>query len=392
MVLVRPLASGDSRDEYLDLRFRAFGPADSERVWADAEAAIANGSCLAAFDDGRLIGAAMYHDMRQWWLGEAVPLAGVAGVKVAPEYRSKGVGRALMASLIQLMADRGYLLSALYPATSPFYRSLGWELAGAVYEATVPARSLIERPRSVKSPALRRAGPADAAEVIAVLGRAHELARDCGPVTFDEQTVRRWLTAGRWAGQQRYAYLADDGFLAYAWSGGRHEISVDKLVAVSAETTSALWSMVASHASIARTIRVQAAPADPLWWLLREQDAEPAGGYGWMLRVLDARAAIAARGFPAVDIEIPMRIDDDQVAANTGSWMLTVRSGGGSLEPAAGKADKPVHFSVRGLAALYAGTPMAALRIAGLASGGTPESDIALDSAFATTAFMLDTF
>jgi hypothetical protein len=51
-----------------------------------------------------------------------------------------------------------------------------------------------------------------------------------------------------------------------------------------------------------------------------------------------------------------------------------------------------VHFSVRGLAALYAGTPVATLRLAGLASGGTPESDTALDSAFATTAFMLDTF
>jgi hypothetical protein len=44
------------------------------------------------------------------------------------------------------------------------------------------------------------------------------------------------------------------------------------------------------------------------------------------------------------------------------------------------------------VAALYAGTPVATLRLAGLASGGTPESAVALDTAFAATAFMLDDF
>jgi predicted acetyltransferase len=32
-------------------------------------------------------------DMRQWWHGRAVPMAGVAGIKVAPEYPGRGVGR-----------------------------------------------------------------------------------------------------------------------------------------------------------------------------------------------------------------------------------------------------------------------------------------------------------
>jgi predicted acetyltransferase len=408
MVLIRPLTAADSKDEYLDVRFRAFGPGDPERIWADAEAAIASGSCLAAFDDGRLIGTALHFDMCQWWLGSAVPMAGVAGVKVAPEYRSKGVGRALMTSLISLMTDRGFPLSSLYAATSPIYRSLGWERAGTLPKATVPARSLLGLGPGLTADAmLRRPGPEDAAEVIAVLGRGHELARDCGPVTFDEQTVRRWLTAGRWAGRDHYAYLADDGFLAYAWHGGRGELLVDKLVAASPGTTRALWSVVASHASIAKTVRAQLAPADPLWWLLREQDVAPDGEYWWMLRVLDARAAIAGRGFPAVDIDVPLHITDDLVAANTGSWTLTIRSGQGSLVPAVAFAAPPgvataarvadasgpaFRLGARGLAALYAGTPVATLRSAGLLDGGTPEGDCALDSAFTATAFMLDAF
>jgi len=36
------------------------------------------------------------------------------------------------------MAARGYPLSALFPATAPLYRSLGWELAGGRYEVTRP--------------------------------------------------------------------------------------------------------------------------------------------------------------------------------------------------------------------------------------------------------------
>jgi predicted acetyltransferase len=410
MVIIRPLAPADGRDAYLDLRWRSFGPADEERVWADALAAMADGRCLAAFDDGRLIGAASCIDLRQWWLGRAVPMAGVAGVKIAPEYRGQGVGRALMTALIQLMTERGYPLSALYPSTSPIYRKLGWERAGATWTTAVPTRSLLalappDLPSVAQAPAAqvpaaqvpvsrpRRPGPEDAAEVLAVLGRAYELARVCGPVTFDEQTVRRWLTAGRWAGKDRYAYLADDGFLAYAWNG-RGELIVDKLVAVRAQTTRALWSVIASNASIAQTVRAQLAPADPLWWLLGEQDAKPVGAYWWMLRVLDVPAAIAARGFPAIDIDVPLDIADDQVPANTGAWTLAIRSGAGALVPAAaGRAARdPLRLGARGLAALYAGVPAAALRTAGLAAGGTRESDAALDSAFTASAFMLDTF
>jgi predicted acetyltransferase len=399
MVLIRPMTTRDSRDEYVDLRFRAFGVTDPGRVWADAEAAIARGSCLAAFDDGRLIGAALFTGMRQWWSGRAVPMAGVSGVKVAPEFRGRGIGRALVTGLTQLMTERGYLLSALYAATSPFYRALGWERAGATYLASMPARSVAEIGFDAGiSPVLRRPGAGDAPEILAVLGRAHELARDSGPVTFDEGTVRRWLTAGRWAGQDRYAYLAGDGFLAYGWRDGRRELFVDKLVAVSPETTRALWSVVASHASVAETIRAQLAPADPLWWLLREQDAAPAGREWWMLRVLDAPAAIAARGFPAADIEVPLHLTDDQVVTNTGSWTLAVRSGAGSLVPSgsvpsgSGPAGNPMRLGARGLAALYAGIPVETVRAAGLAAGGSPEADAALDSVFAATAFMLDDF
>ena len=140
-MIVRPLTQDFDWDQYIDLTNRAFGPVDEAMVQPSIEPVVAAGRCLAAFDGDRMAATALYHDMRQWWHGRAVPMAGVAGVKVAPEYRGQGVGRALMTALTELMAERGYPLSALYPATMIFYRSLGWEIAGHRHEAVLPSRA-----------------------------------------------------------------------------------------------------------------------------------------------------------------------------------------------------------------------------------------------------------
>ena len=406
-MIVRPLTPGLDWDEFLDLTMRSFGPVDAARTRANIEPIVAAGRCLGAFDGGRMVGSALFLDMRQWWHGRAVPMAGVAGVKVAPEYRRRGVGRAVMTALTDLMAERGYPLSALYPATMTIYRSLGWEIAGHRHVAVLPARSLftLAKPDDKTAAAIRRPGPDDAARVLEVIGRAHENARDCGPVTYDEATVRRWLTRpGRYADDDRYAYLAPDGFLGYRWHRGNDEIFIDQLAAVSAQTTRALWAVAASNSSVVEAVRAQVGLSDPLWWMLREQDAKIADRESWMLRLLDAPAAIAARGFPATDLAVPLRITDDLRPANSGRWDLTVRAGEGRLSrhrtdlgspsPAGSSPSRqaPLALGARGLAALYAGTPVATLRRAGLADGGSPDADAALDGAFAATPFMLDGF
>ena len=406
-MIVRPLTPGLDWDEFLDLTMRSFGPVDAVRTRANIEPIVAAGRGLGAFDGGRMVGSALFLDMRQWWHGRAVPMAGVAGVEVAPEYRGRGVGRAVMTALTDLMAERGYPLSALYPATMTIYRSLGWEIAGHRHEAVLPARSLftLAKPDDETAAAIRRPGPDDAARVLEVIGRAHENARDCGPVTYDEATVRRWLTRpGRYADNDRYAYLAPDGFLGYRWHRGNDEIFIDQLAAVSAQTTRALWAVAASNSSVVEAVRAQVGLSDPLWWMLREQDAKIADRESWMLRLLNAPAAIAARGFPATDLAVPLRITDDLRPANSGRWDLTVRAGEGRLSrhrtgprspsPAGSSPSRqaPLALGARGLAALYAGTPVATLRRAGLADGGSPEADAALDGAFAATPFMLDGF
>jgi predicted acetyltransferase len=410
---IRLMRADDDVDAELDLRHRSFGPmgdADREFWRAEVVGCIERDQQFGVWDDGQLVGAARYYDMRQFWHGRAVPMAGVGGVKVAPEARGRGVGRALMAALLGAMAARGYSLSALYPATAHLYRSLGWEMAGGHYRAEVPGRSLGSLlppdpqvpippdsldPVPAGPPPLRRAGPADADDVIAVLAAVHAGARDCGPATLDPASVRRWL-----ASQDLFSYLAPDGFLGYGWHGGTdHEIMVHVLAAGSAETARALWGIVASHASVTHTVHAVVGPDDPIGWLTREPDVRLRLHKRWMLRVLDPAAAISGRGFPAAAAaRVVLHLTDDQLPAGAGLHTLTVRDGEGSLLPgrtersADSPAQKPVTLGPRGFAALYAGVPMATLRVAGLTAGGDRGSDEALDAAFLGHPHLLDYF
>jgi predicted acetyltransferase len=349
------------------------------------------------FDGGRLLAAARYHDMIQWWHGQPVPMAGVANVMVAPEERGRGTGRALMRTLLSLIGDRGYQVSALYPATMALYRSLGWEIAGSLGHLAIPSHSL----RSLVAPdrddarsrtaqpetRLRRCGPGDATRVLAVIGRVHQALRDCGPNTRDEAAVARWL-----GDEQRFAYLAPDGFLAYRWQNGNDELLVDRALASSAAATRAIWGVVASHSSIAQTVRATVGPADPVQWLTTDPDVRQSGRTAWMLRVLDAAAAVAGRGFPAgVGLTAVLRLDDPDRPACAGWWTLDVDGGQGTLAPSEAVPDA-LTLGPRGFAALYAGTPPATLRRAGLAAGGDPGGDDALDAAFGADPFMLEFF
>jgi predicted acetyltransferase len=103
-------------------------------------------------------------------------------------------------------------------------------------------------------------------------------------------------------------------------------------------------------------------------------------GRMWMLRVVDGPAAIAARGFPpAVSATVPLELNDPARPANSGSWQLDVADGKGALSPAVSpvvRRSTPLTLGARGLAALYAGAPVAALRLAGLAAGGTPDTEL----------------
>ncbi|MQY09771.1 GNAT family N-acetyltransferase [Actinomadura macrotermitis] len=362
--------------------FGAITDADWERSVRGARPLLETGRLFGAYEDGRLVATARLHDMGQWWHGRRVSMGGVGGVAVVPEARGRGLGRALMTEVLRRCADFGHAVSMLYPATTPLYRSLGWEHAGSRDEVELRTEFL-RVARAETAVPVRRAGPDDAAEVAATLRRIHEAAGDCGAVDRSEESWRPALD------DRGFHYLAEDGFLSYGWDEGNTALVVARLVGASAATVRALWAVVGSGSSTAETVRAIVAPHDPVLWTLRERESERLTRTRWMLRVVDAPAAIEARGYPAgVTAEVPLEVEDPQVPANAGSWTLVVKDGEGRLERSAGHAGA-VRLGPRGLAALYSGVPVATLRRAGLLAGGDTG---ALGAAFAAEPYALDFF
>lgn len=375
----------DELDAAFDVRTSAFGPSGRGDWWDRLQRELTEaGRTIGVYDGDRLVAHAKTRPFQQYWGGRALPMAGVAGVVVLPEYRGRGVGSLLMRALTEQAVERGDVLSALYPATVPVYRHLGWELVGAQTRYTFPADAL--RRLSGSDIVVRRAGPADRDHVLRVVDTCYGAARASGPKGYSSAEVTTWLED-----RDVFCYLTEDGVLFYEWEGS--DLRVDLLVAASEASARALWAVVGSGSSIAASVHAYLAPSDAVHLMLPEKAAERVTAVRWMLRLLEVPRAVEGRGFPAgVSVEVPLELTDPLLPANSGSWLLRVRDGAGSLVRQPGSVASRVHLGASGLAAVYAGTPPAVLRVAGLLHGGSPEHDAHLAAAFAATPYLLEYF
>lgn len=379
-------------DAALRVRGLSFGPLAAPNVesWHTMQrAAIAERRLLGAYVDGRLAGMARINRFQQWWHGRSLPMAGVAGVVVAPEHRGRGVGTALMPQVAVRARELGFPISALYPATVPVYRAMGWELAGRQYRVSVPTAALRTLARGLGGGTrVRRAAPGDGQAVFDMINTLHQSHRDAGPLSYSVEQWDQSMTEEPDAA----VYLARDGVVAYDWNGDG-ALHVSYLGAASEETSRTLWALVGSGSSIAKTVTAHLAPDDPLPWLVPDLGLTPSRENWWMLRLLDPAAAFAGRGYrEAGPVEVAVSLTDPQLPDLDGRWRLRVADGAGSFVRDETADARAYQVGPRGLAALFAGTRVSVLRRSGLVTSGTSAGDLALDAAFAGAPFLLDYF
>jgi predicted acetyltransferase len=365
-------------DAMLDVRIRAFGPmpaGGTERWRAVNVELMEQGRNFGVFSDGVMAACGKARGFEQAWRGRIVPMAGMAGITVLPEFRGRGIGTLLMRGLSEVSAGRGEPISALYPATVTVYRHLGWELVGALSRFALPAAQL----RTLGGTAeVRRVGMDDIGSLQELCARAVASERASGPLLRPATSWERLVEDA-----DTFVYRTDDGAAVYGWDGS--DLSVDFLWAASEDSARSLWSVVGSGSSVAKTVHAYLSPDDPLFWLLPEEAGHEVGQHGWMLRVLDVAAALAARGYPGgLDTAVVLAVHDPESGANSGTWRLDVADGKGAAERISDDVDG-LRLSARGLAALYAGRPVSVLRRSGLARGGDEDLDGVLDAVFATS-------
>lgn len=360
---------------------------------------------LGGFDGDRLVGMVRMQPFGQFFGGRAVPMGGLSAVAVTPDWRGRGLAGQLLRASLPRMAERGEHISTLYPAATSLYRSMGWELAGShAIRRLDPVHLLgLARPDAGRARPMQDADAPGVRECYRRLAASHDGCLDRTP-TWWEHRVAGWRDQSRFVWQDDGGRI--EGYVVYQqldgqWSalGGDFVIAVNEIVADSRDAILGLWRMLGTWSSQSGELIHRGPVEDPRWLLDREQRGSMLAEIRWMMRMVDAGAAVASRGFgTGLELEVPLRLRDPLLDANEGDFALCVRKQQGELSrreaAARAAASAGPELAIGGFASLFSGWARCAdLERAGLLTGGTREQRSALDAAFAgPTAWMLDEF
>lgn len=310
--------------------------------------------------------------MAQWFGGIAVPTAGISAVGVAPEYRGRSIGAALMLEMLREMRDAGMALSTLYPATTQFYRSLGYERAGTRTIYAIPTNAMGGVTSALQ---LVPAPDADGA----VYDPIHSAFAQQRSGNLKRSTIM-WDRILRPIFSSHFRYLVQDedgevvGYIVYAQGNQKEDIKVADWCALHPAAGRAILQFLAGHRTLVDNVQLPGAPNEPLLHLLPEQHNAVSWQLDWMLRLIDGPQALQARGYPsAVKAELHLDLTDPHFSWNNGRFVVQVADGTAAVQPG---GDGRIKLHIRDLATLYSGhlTPVE-LGIAGAWS--SPATDLA---------------
>jgi predicted acetyltransferase len=152
----------------------------------------------------------------------------------------------------------------------------------------------------------------------------------------------------------------DDGLEGYACyqRGSREGFGIDPtcthLVATTRRAAAALFTYFGGFHSIGEHLQWNAPPHEPLALLLAEsRSVTQSFSFPWMSRLLDVPGALEARGYPEVDGECVIAVDDPRFPENRGPFRVEANGGKVAVTPTDDEAGAPI--PVGPLSALFTG-------------------------------------
>jgi predicted acetyltransferase len=372
----------------------AFGYAD-RTMPADWSSDTPGRHTWGGFEQGRLVAKAVDREQGHWFGGRLVPACGVAGVAVEAEQRGRGLARRVLTRLLGGARERGGLVSTLFPTTPFPYRALGWEVCGAQTWTALPSATIA----GIKVPQGLSVRPAVEADVANLQRLYRDLAR-AGTAMLDRGGPAWSGERGRYLPEYDGVTVAedDDGIVGYAsWDrepGYRATgcVTVDDFVSTTPEATLALLAMLGGWSAVAPTIKLKLSIMDCVTIATAGLHASVDDRRPWMLRIVDAPGAIAARGWsPHLRGEVDLELDDPECPWNAGAYRLVLDQGEARLER--GGTGGAARLGPRGFALWYAGaaTPDL-LRRTGLLTGDASGDALLAVATAGPAAQLLDYF
>lgn len=332
----------------------------------------------------RLVGGLVEIPMGQWFGAQSVPTLGLAGVAVAPEARGRAVALGLVRDTLRGARQQGVALSTLYPSTFRLYRKAGYELAGSHCRFTLQLQKLprAARPRAVE--ALDDTAQPALESLYRDVARRHNGYLDRGAYVWnrvrrpDMEPARCFGVPGG-DGLDGYVYLK-----VVSPRRAPLELSVSDFVARTPDALASLLAFIGDHFTTVERASWTGGPSDARLLAVPERVIQANVEDYWMLRLVDVRAALLARGYPPLDVELELHVRDELLPENSGRYLLALQRGAARVqapgEGAAAPSAPAARLSVGALAALYTGfaTPWQ------LAAAGRLEAGEAAQAALAS--------
>ena len=340
---------------------------------------------LGAFEDAasqQVAGCASAHSVRLTVPGGQVAAAAVTGVGVRPDYRRRGILRALMRRQLADVHERGEPVAALWASEGAIYQRFGYGLAAmdGHFEVAVE-RTAYARPRPSEG-RVRIVSEEEAADLIPPVYEAMR-AQTPGALSRSEAWWRSGVLAdpeySRRGSSRKFraVYEADgvaEGYAIYRvkedWDhrGPRNVLEVREAVTTSARALRELWRYL-FEVDLVRTVKAGRVPVPaPLQHLLAEPRALGlVVNDGLWIRLVDLPAALEARRWGCADSMV-LEVADDFCPWNAGRWRVHTRGDRGAAVAEVSRADDApdLVLATADLAAVYLG----GIRPADLAAAG----------------------
>lgn len=305
-------------------------------VWVTYLERIGKGNVRGIWKNASLAGGLAFYRMGQWYGGRRLDTAGISGVAIDPAFRGSGCAKQLMLEVLHELHAEGTPLACLYASTQRLYRSVGFEQSGDRITYSIPIASLRCIPNSRELAMVRTQAPdASQFEALATM-RARSsngnLDRTSGlwARQFDHlgQTTSTYAIGNNAKNLEGFAILlhsrrGDDSsncLIASDWIAGS-PLALQRIMA-----------LILDHRSLCDRFVWHGGPQDPLLIMAAEQKVQVLEHQRSLSRIIRLPDALQGRGYaPAVSAQIHLEIEDPQLPANAGRWILTVEDGTGKV-------------------------------------------------------------
>lgn len=354
------------------------------------------------FLDGELAGQFTTYTLELPVPGGRVPCGGLSWVGVHPQYRRRGVLRAMITDHLGDVRARGEVVAGLTASEATIYGRFGFGMASLALRGSVRRGSALRDVPGWESVGIRiETADADrhtdlVNDCFAAAGRdrpgmvarptpAQRRMRLWDPQTFRQggERLRIMIATGSGAGEEPVrGYALFRRKIVDTRNGGvAGELRVREFVARDPAAARALWGRLLDQ-DLTAVVHPDDRPLDdPLYHLLVDRRAvESVPVDGLWVRLVDLPAALAGRRY-AAPVDVVFAVRDELLPENAGTYRLS----GGPDHASCERSDAAPAFELdtRELGSAYLGSiTLDALASAGLVRVGDPQQFAAASRAF----------